>query len=70
MRKNEKRVVASVSRNCEKVVSGNRYSSNDKNPIWVFDDLDKSGKFAFDINRDDFKYKEFLSKMIDYSNMT
>ena len=32
--------------------------------------IDRSGKFAFDLNRNDFKYKAFLEKLIDYSSMT
>ena len=38
-------------------------------PIWTFTDIDKSGKFAFDICRKDFDLKLVFSKMIDFSNM-
>lgn len=70
MKNNEKKVVGSENKTREKTVSGVRYSSNSKTPIWLFDNLDRTGKFAFDLERKDFNYKEFLSKMISYSNMT
>ena len=38
--------------------------------IWLFDNVDKDGIFAFDINRPDFDHKEFLDKLLSYSNMT
>ena len=38
--------------------------------IWVFDMLDRNGIFAFNINRPDFDHKEFLDKLLAYSNMT
>ena len=46
--------------------------SNDskENPVWMFDMIDRSGKYAFDINREDFKHKEVLDKIISYSSMT
>lgn len=44
--------------------------SEQKNPIWLFTNLDRDGDFAFDVNRDDFDYCDFLEKMISYSNMT
>ncbi len=46
------------------------YSTDGKKVIWLFDMIDRSGKFAFDLNRDDFLYREVMEKMIDYSNMT
>lgn len=39
-------------------------------PVWLFSNIDRAGKFAFDVNREDFKHAEVLGKMIDYSNMT
>lgn len=47
--------------------SSNR-STDDKNVIWVFDKLDKDGEFAFDIDGDGFRHRDFLDKMISYSN--
>ena len=41
-----------------------------KNTIWVFDLLDVDEKFAFNLDRKDFDHREFLEKMIAYSNMT
>lgn len=46
------------------------YSSDDMQAVWRFDMLDRSGDFAFDINRADFNANLFLDKMISYSNMT
>lgn len=40
------------------------------NPILRFDLLDRDGKFAFDLNRPDFKHRHVLEKLIEYSNMT
>ena len=45
-------------------------SSENLQSIWLFDRIDRAGKFSFDINRADFRPKEFLEKMISYSNMT
>lgn len=46
------------------------YSTDGKKVIWLFDMIDRSGKFAFDLNRDDFLHREVMEKMIHYSNMT
>lgn len=47
------------------------YSSSDSEKIvWLFDNLDRAGKFSFDVNRSDFQHKEVLEKMIAYSSMT
>lgn len=46
------------------------YGTDGKKVIWRFDMIDRSGKFAFDLNRDDFLHHEVMEKMIDYSNMT
>ena len=45
-------------------------SYEDKVPAWMFDKVDKSGKFAFDINRQDFNHQKFLDKIVSYSSMT
>lgn len=39
-------------------------------PVWNFRDIERDGKFAFDVNRKDFKHKEILEKIISYSSMT
>ena len=41
-----------------------------KKTIWLFDWLDNDGTFAFNLNRRDFDSRDFLEKMIAYSNMT
>ena len=46
------------------------FTSDTKVPVWCFDMLDKAGSFAFDTSRSDFDHREFLDKMIAYSNMT
>lgn len=46
------------------------YSTDGKKVIWLFDMIDRSGKFAFDLNRDDFLHREVMEKMIHYSNMS
>ena len=40
-----------------------------KTPVWRFDKLDMDGKFAFDLSREDFRYREVLQKIMDYSRM-
>lgn len=39
-------------------------------PIWRFDKIDRSGKFAFDLSRPDFQHREILQKLMDYGRMT
>lgn len=46
------------------------FSTDDSLCYWTFANIDRSGKFAFDINRKDFNSKFFLAKLIDYSSMT
>ncbi len=45
-------------------------STDGENIIWLFDKIDRSGSYAFDVNREDFDHKEVLTKMINYSSMT
>lgn len=45
-------------------------STDGENVVWMFDKIDRSGNYAFDVSRDDFDHKEVLGKMIDYSSMT
>ena len=54
----------------KKNVQINNYSTDKDYPVWVFDMLDRHGKFAFDISSDIFEHKDFLEKMIFYSNMS
>lgn len=46
------------------------YSSDKKKVIWCFDQIDRDGKFAFDLDRDDFQHKMFMEKLLAYSGMT
>ena len=45
-------------------------SSDSKRPIWIFRNLYRACKFAFDTKRADFDYRDFIEKMIQFSNMT
>lgn len=45
-------------------------STINQTPIWRFDLLDRAGKFAFDLSREDFNHREVLQKLMDYGNMT
>ncbi len=48
----------------------NNLSNDGKCPIWMFDNIDKDGKFQFDPCRADFNHKDFLIKMLAFSKMT
>lgn len=51
-------------------VIGERISHDQKKPAWMFDMIDRDGKFAFDITRTDFDLKFILDKILSYSTMT
>lgn len=53
-----------------KRVTDTRHSTDNEHVVWRFDWIDRSGEFAFDINRNDFKHKEILEKIINYNSMT
>ena len=53
----------------KKTVQLSQSSENEK-VVWVFDMVDTSGPFAFDVNRKEFEHKDFLEKMLYYSRMT
>lgn len=40
------------------------------NVVFYFDRLDRDGHFAFNVLRDKFNYKEVLTKIVEYSNLT
>ncbi len=63
---NRKSIVSSVKR----TVREPGKSTAGEKIIWRFDRIDRSGKFAFDLHRRDFKHCEVMEKMIAYSNMT
>lgn len=46
------------------------YSTDHKKIIWRFDKIDRSSRFAFDLEREDFDHKEFINKLLSYSTMT
>ena len=69
MASREKKTIQRYKNSVKQTVQ-NANSSNGKKAIWLFDELDKDGDFAFDILREDFQHKEFLDKMISYTNMT
>lgn len=54
----------------KKTVQQNEYSSDNRKSVWCFDMLDRNGSFAFNLDRDDFRHKDFMDKLIAYSNMT
>lgn len=45
-------------------------STDGEKIIWMSDKIDRSGNYAFNINRADFDHKEVLGKIVDYSSMT
>ena len=53
----------------KRTVSNESYSSDNEKMVWRFDMIDRSGKFAFDLNRDEFLHKDFIQKMMEYSEM-
>ena len=69
MAKKNKQIRGKIQK-AQKTFSGIEFNSDTECPIWLFDLLDRSGPFAFDTSRPDFQHKEFLDKMIAYSNMT
>ena len=59
-----------MSRHKKKVVVERPESIMSHKPIWRFDELDRDGKFRFDLSRKDFNHKEVLQKLLYYGNMT
>ena len=57
-------------KNDKKTVKSQTYSSDGEKVIWRFDKIDRTGKFAFDLSRTEFKHKLFMEKMISYNGMT
>ena len=68
MRKKEIKTT-SKSNNKKNVIS-KKCNTDALCPVWIFTNIDKSGEYAFDLDRKDFQHKEFIDKMIHYSNMT
>lgn len=66
-----KRCTKKKSGNSEKrTVHAQIKGCSDKSPIWTFENVDKTGIFAFDTSREDFQHKEVLDKILSYSTMT
>jgi hypothetical protein len=51
-------------------VAGEKISYDGLCPIWVFDRIDRDGRFAFNVLRSDFDSKDVLGKIISYSCMS
>ena len=54
----------------KKSVITRNHTTDSRKIIWTFENVDKDGYFAFDVNRDDFQPLEIFDKMIFYSKMT
>lgn len=65
-----KRTVHGLPSNSAKTTLQVETSSEGQKIIFLFDRIDRDGKFAFDVSRADFDHKGFLQKVIDYSGMT
>lgn len=57
-------------KNGKKTIQQFQNSSDSEKVVWLFDNLDRAGEFAFDVHRPDFQHKEVMEKMIAYSSMT
>lgn len=54
----------------KQVIKNDTYSSDNEKIAWCFDMIDRSGKFAFDLSREDFKLYDVMEKIVDYGSMT
>lgn len=57
-----------LSRN--KVTARSQQGNENEFPVWTFENFDKDGKFKVDPNREDFDCRDFLNKMLAFSQMT
>lgn len=64
------KAVKGYSKGTKRVVCQGEGSTDHLRSVWVFTDIDKGGKFAFDVSRDDFHHKDVMEKLIEYSKMT
>lgn len=53
-----------------KIAERSSISSDRKAPVWIFDKIDRSGDYAFDVSREDFNHKLVLEKIIEYASMS
>ena len=68
--KQQKRTVKAKDNSATKTIVHVEPSSEGQKVIFVFDRVDRDGKFAFDVKRKDFDAKVFLEKVIEYSSLT
>lgn len=47
-----------------------KISYDTMHPVWLFDMVDKDGKFSFQVRRNDFNAPLFIEKLLEYSVMT
>ena len=66
----QKRIIHGQNNKTSKTTVRVDASSEGEKVIFLFDRIDRDGKFAFDVSRADFDHKGFLQKVIDYSGMT
>lgn len=61
----------SVKKSQKPRTSSNNFSPSSENEfiVWTFRNIDRDGKFAFDTNRKDFDFKNFVDKMLEYSKL-
>ena len=65
--KNKQTVKPTVS--SQKTVVKRESSYENQKVVWMFDCIDRDGKFAFDVKREDFDAKQVLDKIVNYSSM-
>ena len=65
-----KRTVERQTPNRKKSIDPKGFSTEGDICVWTFRNIDKAGKFAFNPHRQDFDTKDFLAKMLSYSQMT
>lgn len=70
MTQNMKKQIKKTTDKKEKSIVKISEGTDKEYPVWIFTNIDKAGKFAFDLKRTDFQHQEVLDKMINYSNMT
>ena len=70
MSKQGKKIIRENTFHNEKKIIRDKHSTDNEKIVWMFDMIDRNGKFAFDVCRDDFNHQCVLSKLIDYGNMS
>ena len=67
---NKKETKKASDTNEKRTIRPSGSSTDFYKPIWRFDWIDRSGDFAFNVDREDFQCHEVLEKMINYSGMS